>query len=150
MNTMEQRTTAEPQQDTGTQTPPARNQGLGRIIVAIYGVFVLSAGVRAGYQMFTDFDRAPLAYILSAVAAAVYLVATISLAKTGPTAYKVSTAAILFELIGVLVVGTMTELNPELFPVDTVWSHYGSGYGYVPLVLPIIGLVWLWFNRKRR
>lgn len=138
------------EQTAPTAQTPARNQGLGRIIVAVYGVFALSASARAGYQMATDFDRAPLAYILSAVAAVVYIVATISLAKTGRTAYRVSTAAILFELIGVLVVGLLTEINPDLFPVDTVWSHFGSGYGYVPLVLPILGLAWLFFNRRRR
>lgn len=142
-----QRTTEPPAHNAHA---PARNQGLGRIIVAVYGVFALSASARAGYQIATDFDRAPLAYLLSAVAAVIYFVATISLAKTGATAYKISTAAILFELVGVVVVGFMTEANPELFPVDTVWSHFGSGYGYVPLVLPIIGLLWLFFNRRRR
>ncbi len=137
-------------QTADNPTTPARNQGLGRIIVAVYGVFALSASARAGYQIATEFDRAPLAYLLSAVAAVVYIVATVSLAKTGPRAYAISTAAILFELVGVLVVGLLTEINPQLFPVDTVWSHFGSGYGYVPLALPIIGLLWLFFNRRRR
>ena len=132
------------------QTPLKRNQGLGRIIVAVYGVFALSASARAGFQIYTDFSTAPLAYSLSAVAALVYIVATISMAKTGRTAYWVSASAILFELVGVLAVGTMTVINPELFPVDTVWSHFGSGYGYIPLILPFIGLFWLWRNHKRK
>jgi len=25
-----------------------------------------------------------------------------------------------------------------------VWSGFGQGYGYVPLVLPFLGLLWLW------
>ena len=29
------------------------------------------------------------------------------------------------------------------FPDDTVWSGFGRGYGFVPLVLPIAGLRWL-------
>ena len=29
------------------------------------------------------------------------------------------------------------------FPDKTVWSHFGSGYGFVPLVLPVLGLLWL-------
>ncbi|MFC0581491.1 hypothetical protein [Micrococcoides hystricis] len=149
-NTAAANTPTDPDHASEGTEPPARNHGLGRIIVAIYGVFALSATARAGYQMYVDFDRAPLAYLLSALAAVVYIVATISLAKTGPKAYLVSTSAIIFELIGVLVIGAMTELNPELFPVDTVWSHFGSGYGYVPLVLPIIGLAWLFYHRRRR
>jgi hypothetical protein len=32
---------------------------------------------------------------------------------------------------------------PEDFPKATVWSGYGSGYGFVPLVLPLVGLWWL-------
>ena len=34
------------------------------------------------------------------------------------------------------------------FPDKTVWSHFGSGYGYVPLVLPVLGLLWLRANRR--
>ena len=51
------------------------------------------------------------------------------------------------ELIGVLAVGTLSIFDKVAFPDDTVWSGYGSGYGYVPLVLPFIGLWWLHRNR---
>jgi hypothetical protein len=27
------------------------------------------------------------------------------------------------------------------FPDQTVWSLYGVGYGFVPLVLPVLGLL---------
>ena len=40
------------------------------------------------------------------------------------------------ELAGVLVVGATSLLVPEEFPDATVWSEFGAGYGYVPLVLP--------------
>jgi hypothetical protein len=29
-----------------------------------------------------------------------------------------------------------------------VWSGFGAGYGYVPLVLPFLGLWWLWHGRQ--
>ncbi len=48
------------------------------------------------------------------------------------------------ELAGVLAIGTVSLVRPEDFPRATVWSGYGSGYGFVPLVLPVIGLWWLW------
>ena len=51
--------------------------------------------------------------------------------------------AVVVELVGVLVVGTLTVVDGELFPDQTVWSTYGIGYGFVPLVLPIVGLWWL-------
>ena len=47
------------------------------------------------------------------------------------------------ELVGVLVVGVTSLLVPEEFPDATVWSEFGAGYGYVPLVLPLVGLWWL-------
>ena len=131
----------------GTGQKDTRNSGPGRLLIAVYGVFALSATARAGYQIATKFAEAPLAHLLSAFAAVVYIVATVSLAKPGRTWFKVSLAAVLVELIGVLVVGAMSLFDPVAFPHDTVWSVFGRGYGFVPLVLPILGLLWL--NRRR-
>ncbi|NTW40635.1 MAG: hypothetical protein HGA44_12235, partial [Cellulomonadaceae bacterium] len=43
----------------------------------------------------------------------------------------------------VLVVGGLSLARPSLFPDATVWSGLGAGYGYVPLVLPVLGMAWL-------
>ena len=112
-------------------------RGAGRLLVAVYAVFALSASSRAGLQLATEFDRAPVAYLLSAVAAGVYLVATLALWRG---ARRLAYATVLFELVGVLVVGTLTVVVDGLFPDQTVWSTYGSGYGFIPLVLPVLGL----------
>jgi len=128
-------------------TRSTTGQGPGRLLVAVYAVFALSATARSAVQIATEFGDAPVAYTLSAVAAVVYVVATVSLARGGTTSRRVATAAIVVELVGVLVVGTLTVVDSELFPDQTVWSGYGSGYGYVPLVLPLLGLAWLWHTR---
>lgn len=114
-----------------------------QVLVALYAVFALAAGARSLVQLATRSDEAPLAYSLSLVAAVVYLVATLALRRSGPRAYRVALAAVAFELVGVLVVGTLTVLDDELFADQTVWSTYGIGYGFVPLVLPIAGMWWL-------
>lgn len=114
-----------------------------QVLVAVYAVFALAAGARSAVQLATDFDRAPVAYSLSAVAAAVYLVATLALRRTTEGARRVAWLALGFEAVGVLVVGTLSLLQPELFPDQTVWSDYGIGYAFVPLVLPFVGLWWL-------
>ncbi|MFJ4028096.1 hypothetical protein ACIPWF_12040 [Paenarthrobacter sp. NPDC089989] len=132
---------------SGKQKNDTRNTGPGRLLIAVYAVFALSATARAGYQIATKFSEAPLAHILSAFAALVYIVATISLAKPGRTWFKVSLTAVLVELVGVLVVGAVSLFDPVAFPHDTVWSLFGRGYGFVPLVLPVLGLLWL--NRRR-
>jgi hypothetical protein len=125
------------------------NRGFGRVLVAVYGIFALSATARSVYQIATKLHEAPLAYLLSALAAAVYIVATVSLARSGPTARRVALAAILVELVGVLVVGTLSLTDSTAFPDAAVWSGYGSGYGFVPLVLPFVGLWWLYRTREQ-
>lgn len=119
--------------------------GPGRALVAVYAVFTLAAGARAGVQIATRFAEAPLAYLLSAFAALVYGVLTVALARG---ARRTALAACGIELLGVLVVGTFSLLDPAAFPRATVWSGYGSGYLFIPLVLPLVGLGWL--LRRRR
>lgn len=117
------------------------------MLIAVYGVFALSATARAGVQIATRFGEAPVPYLLSALAGVVYILATIGLAGRGPGARGLAWAAVVFELVGVLTVGTFTVFDSGDFPDDTVWSVYGRGYGFVPLVLPLIGLWWLRHTR---
>ena len=113
-------------------------RGPGRLLVAVYAVFALAASSRALLQLATRFDQAPVAYVLSALAAATYLVAAYALLRSRR---RLAGAVVLFELVGVLVVGTLSLLLPDAFPDETVWSVYGIGYGFVPLVLPVLGLL---------
>jgi cytochrome bd-type quinol oxidase subunit 2 len=121
----------------------ATNSGPGRILVAVYAVFAISATARAGVQLATKYAEAPLAYLLSALAAVVYIVATISLARGTAGSRRWATTAIVVELVGVLTVGTLSIFDDQAFPRATVWSDYGIGYGFVPLILPVLGLLWL-------
>jgi hypothetical protein len=148
-NVKDQHTTAAGQHPTGNSEAGvnSRNTGPGRLLIAVYAVFAISASARAGYQILTKFSEAPLAYLLSAFAALVYVVATVSLAKAGSTWFKVSVAAVLVELVGVLVVGALSLFDPVQFPHETVWSLFGRGYAFIPLLLPILGLVWLYRRR---
>jgi hypothetical protein len=120
-----------------------RSQGLGRVLIIVYGLLALAATGRSVFQLLDDFERAPLAYSLSALAAVIYIVATIALLAPGDTWYRVAVVTITFELVGVLVVGTLSIIDPVLFPAKTVWSVFGRGYAFVPLVLPVLGLLWL-------
>jgi hypothetical protein len=119
---------------------PAIGAGPGRALVAVYGVFALAAGARAAVQIATRFEEAPLAYSLSAFAAAVYIVLTMALVRGNRT---LALAACGVELAGVLIIGTLSMVDAEAFPRATVWSGYGSGYLFIPLVLPLLGLYWL-------
>lgn len=114
--------------------------GFGRLVVLAYVVFAVSAGVRAGFQVATKFDHAPISYSLSALAALIYLVAAIAIVRG---AAGVALAAVSIELAGVVGVGALSYMVRDWFPEASVWSHFGSGYGFVPLVLPVVGLVFL-------
>jgi hypothetical protein len=133
----------------GPATPKRTNSGAGRALIAVYGVFALAATSRAAVQLATRFAEAPLAYLLSAFAAVVYIVATFTLGRGTPRARRVALIAVIIELIGVLTVGTLSVLDPSAFPRATVWSIYGIGYGFVPVVLPILGLLWLYKTRPQ-
>jgi hypothetical protein len=65
---------------------------------------------------------------------------------------RVALLTICFELAGVLIIGTLSVVAPGALGLDgldpfgreaTVWSAYGAGYLLVPLVLPVLGLLWL-------
>ena len=115
----------------------------GRMLVLAYTVLAIAAGARSAVQLATSFSEAPLAYLLSAAAAVVYLVAAIALRRPERVARRVAVVSMTAELVGVLAVGTFTLVLPGDFPDQTVWSGFGVGYGFVPLVLPVLGLWWL-------
>ncbi|MFC0107358.1 hypothetical protein [Kibdelosporangium aridum] len=121
----------------------ATRSGPGRLLIAVYAIFVIAATARSAVQIASRFERAPLAYVLSAVAAVIYIVALVCLIKGTETSRRIATISCVVELIGVVVVGTVSLFAPQLFPDATVWSFYGRGYGFVPVVLPILGLWWI-------
>ncbi|MBG6069886.1 hypothetical protein [Micromonospora ureilytica] len=135
------------------ETGPARrrtNSGPGRLLIAVYLLFAIAATSRAGLQIATKFDEARVAYLLSGVAALIYIVAAVGLARAGHTGRRVALVCCSVELVGVVAVGILSLVDKELFPDETVWSQFGSGYGYIPLVLPVLGLIWLWRTRLTR
>jgi cytochrome bd-type quinol oxidase subunit 2 len=125
------------------ENQPVVNRGFGRVLIAIYGIFAIAATSRSVVQLVTRFDEAPVAYLLSAFAAVVYIVATVALARGDRTSRRVATTAITIELVGVLVVGLASLVFPEEFPRASVWSVFGRGYLFIPLILPLVGLWWL-------
>ncbi|MFI9009164.1 hypothetical protein ACIGNX_18250 [Actinosynnema sp. NPDC053489] len=117
------------------------------MLIAVYGLFAVAATARSAVQLGTRFGHAPLAYLLSAFAAVVYVVATAALA--GAVSRRVAYLACGVELAGVLVVGAASLVFADAFPDATVWSGFGRGYGFVPLVLPVLGLLWLRHTDRR-
>ncbi|WP_230206382.1 hypothetical protein [Microbacterium gorillae] len=127
-----------------TAAPPRRMTGIGRVLVIVYAIMAMGATGRSFVQIVERFDEAPLSYTLSAAAAVVYIIATLALIfSRRPGWYTVAWIAICFELVGVLLIGALSLVLPDLFAHQTVWSQFGSGYVFIPLVLPFIGLWYL-------
>ncbi|SCK43393.1 hypothetical protein H180DRAFT_03785 [Streptomyces sp. WMMB 322] len=122
---------------------PPIGKGPGTLLVTLYGIFTVGAASRSIVQLTTRFGEAPLAYLLSAVAALVYAFITLSLVRGGERARRAAFGCCCVELLGVLAVGTWTLVEPSAFPDATVWSDYGMGYLFIPVILPVTGLVWL-------
>ena len=55
-------------------------------------------------------------------------------------------AAASVELVGVVAVGLVSIADTAAFPDETVWTRFGQGYGYFPLVLPVAALAWLRYS----
>ncbi|MFD9498420.1 hypothetical protein [Streptomyces sp. NPDC060035] len=137
-------------EDSGISPSPAGPKqqfelgtGPGRVLVWFYGVFTVAAASRSLVEMILDFDKAPLAYVLSAAAALVYGFITYSLVRGGEKARRAALVCCAAELAGVLVIGTWTLVEPSAFPDATVWSDFGMGYLFIPVILPVTGMIWL-------
>jgi hypothetical protein len=135
-------------------TPPARprTSGPGRTLIVFYFIMTIAALARSIFEIVVHLGTAPFAYLLSLFAGLVYLVATIALITPGRTAFRVAATAITIELVGVLVVGTISVIDTALFPFSgdrsTVWAYYGLEYLLIPLALPILGLLFLRSQRR--
>lgn len=124
--------------------------GAGRALIAIYGIFAISATARAAVQLIRNASEAPIAYSLSGFSAVVYIIATVALAHNGRKMRKVAWTSVIIELVGVIVVGMLSLTHPEMFQHDSVWSGFGQGYFYVPLLLPLLGMWWLYTSSPAR
>lgn len=124
------------------------------VLIALYGIFILAAGARSAVQISTKFHTAPLAYILSAVAACTYVAGLIAIRRAAAGRPAMARVTLWLELGGVFVIGTLSWAHHSWFPDATVWSDYGgpfrmpdgswnAGYAFVPAVLPILGIWWL-------
>ncbi len=121
---------------------PTRSGG-HQVLLLLYALFTLAAGARSLVQLATQAGEAPLAYTLSLLAAVTYALGWLAIrrASEGHTAF--ASRMLWVELAGVLTVGTLSVVRPEWFPDATVWSDFGIGYGFVPVALPVAGLLWL-------
>ena len=136
--------------DSVTDPVAERRSGPHLLLLTVYAIFTLSAAARSGVQIARDFDAAPTAYSLSVVAAVTYALGWFAIRRAAAGRLGFASVMLWLELAGVLGVGTLSLVRPEWFPEASVWSGFGVGYGFVPAVLPVLGLLWLQRQRSPR
>jgi hypothetical protein len=134
--------------DRGAGSESGSN-GSYRVLLAFYALFALAAGARSAVQLIQQADVAPVAYTLSALAACTYVAGWFAIRRASRGKTGFASVMLWLELGGVLVVGTLSLAVPDLFPDASVWSDYGIGYGFVPAILPVGGLLWLRRQKAR-
>lgn len=117
--------------------------GAHQVLLALYALFTVAAGARSIIQLATQADEAPVAYALSLAAAVTYALGWVAIRRAADGRTRFASVMLWVELGGVLTVGTASLLEDDWFPDASVWSEYGIGYGFVPAVLPVAGLLWL-------
>ncbi len=119
---------------------------LARIsLILAYAVLGLAALGRSSFEISTKFGDAPLAYSVSAVSAVLYAVIAFALWRGKNRVALIGSS---IELVGVLTVGALGYIESSWWPDHTVWTGFGSGYGWIPLILPMLAL-WALIRARR-
>jgi hypothetical protein len=129
--------------DTVQPTQPEASRGATDALAFFYGLWAFSALGRSSYEyLFKPNIPTYLPAHLSTFVGVLYIFIIVGLRRRGPRWWWATLALLTVELAGVLVVGTI-DVIWRPFPYATVWSNYGIGYFFMPLVLPFIGLAYL-------
>ena len=79
----------------------------------------------------------------------VVIIGILAAVAIGRRQRRLALVAVWIELVGVIGIGLFTLLAPQDFADDTVWTDFGIGYGLFPLILPVLGLLWLFRSTDR-
>ena len=127
---------------------PAR--GLSRILVVVLGVFGLVLLCPAAVELIRQPLRAPVLGSLNVAAGLLYLLLAVCVAHNGRRMRVVGWMTLAALLTGAVLFGllTWTGTAPDLGA--SVWADGGRRHLYLPLVLPPVVGVWMWFADPRR
>jgi hypothetical protein len=119
-------------------------RGAPDVLAFFYGLWAFSALGRSSYEYLLKNPR-PANLVpahLSTFVGLLYIFIIVGLRRRSPRAWWVTLALLSVELAGVLIVGTL-DVVWRAFPYATVWSQYGRGYFFMPLLLPFVGLAYM-------
>lgn len=127
---------------------PAR--GLSRLLVLALGVFGLVLLVPSAVSLIRDPLRAPVLGSLNVVASLLYLLLAVCVAHNGRRMRIIGWMTLATLLTGALLFGLLTWTDTAIELSASVWADGGSKHFYLPLLLPLVAGVWMWFSDPRR
>jgi hypothetical protein len=131
-------------QPTQPKNPEIRkaSRGASDVLGFFYGLWSFSALGRSSYKYLFKHPATFVPAHLSTFVGVLYIFIIVGLRKRTPRWWWITLGLLVVELAGVLVVGKI-DVIWRPFPYATVWSNYGIGYFFMPLVLPFVGLWWM-------
>lgn len=126
------------------------SRGWGRIIIAALWIFAAVVTYTAIADFFTLSSHALGPRLVSVIAALGYIVAAVSLTHNGRRMRVLAWTAIGFEITGVIVTGLIGMEVKEIGEIRNIWANFGAQYGFLPMLVPLVSLVWLWWSNPRR
>jgi hypothetical protein len=125
------------------------SRGASDVLGFFYALWSFSALGRSSWEYL--FKQNVATYVpahLSTFVGVLYIFIIVGLRRRSPSWWWITLALLVVELAGVLIVGTI-DVVWQPFPYATVWSKYGIGYFFMPLVLPFVGLAYMLKKQTR-
>lgn len=127
-----------------------RALGLGRLVmVAFWGVGLWLTGAALA-DLFTHGEGPRGPEILALVAGVVYLLAALALTHNGRRMRIIGWACIGATIAAPILFAVAGVGLPQLAEPRSAWTGFGSDFFYLPLLVSVIGCVWMWYSNPRR
>lgn len=125
--------------------------GLGRLVMALFWVFGVIVTLISVKNLAGD-SEAPLGpRFVALLASAVYVIAAVGLTHNGRRMRVIAWASLVISLVGPLIVGVGALGLPSEYSLSfSPWAQFGTTYWGLPLVIPLVGMVWMWWSDPRR
>ena len=141
--------------DTTNEAVGARDQrppslGLGRIIIAMFWLLGACIFVMAIIDLFHAQGQPWGPRIVALLAGIDYLVAATALTHNGRRMRVVGWVTIALSIAIPIILWVASLGLDELNSARSAWTGLGADFSYLPLVVSIIGLIWMWRSNPRR
>lgn len=126
------------------------SHGWGRLVMAAFWVAGAGITVVALWQLFRDVGAPVGPRLVTLFAGLVYLGAALGLTHNGRRMRRVAWGCVSVAFAGPIIVGLL-QLGVAAEPVPwSPWHGFGIQSWFVSLLLPVVGMAWLWWSNPSR